>query len=187
MNDEQIIALYFARDEAAIRETDANYGVKLYALARRILNSFQDAEEICSDTYLKAWNSIPPAHPEYLYGWLAMVCRSLSINRLNWQRAKKRNAAVVTLSDELADILPDPRAEKAMDALEVKELGNFINAFLRKQKPEKRRIFLRRYWYMDSIEEIAGRYGIGAEKVKTDLFRMRRKLKEELEKEGYRV
>ncbi|MBR3643337.1 MAG: hypothetical protein IKN57_07510 [Parasporobacterium sp.] len=93
----------------------------------------------------------------------------------------------MTLSDELADILPDPRAEKAMDALEVKELGNFINAFLRKQKPEKRRIFLRRYWYMDSIEEIAGRYGIGAEKVKTDLFRMRRKLKEELEKEGYRV
>ena len=187
MNDEQIIELYYARDEAAIRETDACYGTKLGALAQKILNSFQDAEEIRSDTYLKAWNSIPPARPIPLYGWLAMVCRSLSINRLNWQQAKKRNAAVVTLSGELADILPDPRAEDAMNALSAKELGELINSFLRKEPPEKRRIFLRRYWYLDSIQEISMRYGFGAEKVKTDLFRMRKRLKAMLEKEGYRI
>ena len=187
MKDEQIIALYFARDEAAISETDHSYGTRLLALAKTILENRQDAEEIRNDTYMKAWNSIPPVRPLHFYGWLAMVCRSLSLNRLDWLKAKKRGAMVVSLSDELAEILPDTHAESAADVLKAKELGERINEFLRKQPLDRRRIFIRRYWYMDSVEQIAGRFGFGQEKVKTDLFRMRKKLKAELEKSGYNL
>ena len=184
MTDEQIIHLFFERDERAIEETDRAYGTRLQAFAERILNSFRDAQEMCSDTYLKAWNAIPPQHPRYFYGWLAMICRSLSLNRLKWNQARKRGAVVVTLSDELADILPD---KKSLEQVEARVLGDAINAFLRKQPEEKRYLFIRRYWYMDSIEELSERFGIGREKAKTDLFRMRRKLKNELEKEGWQL
>ena len=129
MTDKEIIQLYWERNESAVEETDRVYGSRLQALAERILNSFRDAEEIRNDTYLKAWNAIPPQQPVHFYGWLAMVCRSLSLNRLNWNRARKRGAEVVTLSDELADILPDTGS---LEQIEADALGDAINAFLKK-------------------------------------------------------
>ena len=184
MTDKQIIGLYFARDERAIEETDQAYGSRLLALSERILNSFRDAEEMKNDTYLRAWNAIPPQQPVHFYGWLAMLCRSLSLNRLNWNTARKRNAVVVALSDELSDILPD---RTSLEQIDADILGDAINAFLRKQPEEKRYLFIRRYWYMDSTEELSKRFQVSREKVKSDLFRMRGKLKKELEKEGWTI
>ena len=184
MTDREIIQLYWQRDESAIRETDVVYGSRLQALAERILNSFRDAEEMRNGTYLRAWNAIPPQQPVHFYGWLAMLCRSLSLNRLSWNKAKKRGAVVVNLSDELADILPDRRS---LEQIEANELGRAINSFLKAEPEARRFLFIRRYWYMDTMEELSERFAISREKAKTDLFRMRKKLKKELEKEGWKI
>lgn len=180
MEDEKIIELYWARNEDAIRETDTAYGRKLHVLSNRILHRREDAEESVSDTYMRAWKSIPPQRPQYFFAFLAAICRRLSLNRLDWNTAAKRNAAVVSLTGEMELCIPDAAQQAAMEG---KELGRLLNGFLETLSRESRLIFLRRYWYVDSIAEIAARYGMTESKVKMQLSRTRAKLRAYLEKE----
>lgn len=184
MEDRQIIDLYFRRDENAITQTAAAYGSKLYNLSHRILQNREDAEESVSDTYLKAWESIPPQRPVYFYAYLSKICRFLAFGRLDWRNAAKRKAEVVELTAEMELCIPDLRNELQMES---EELGRLLNEFLGTLPEDSRKIFMRRYWYTDSIAEIAQRYGIGESKVKTRLFRARNALRTFLEKEGITV
>lgn len=184
MDDEKIIALFFARDEDAIHQTDTVYGRKLHTLSDRILRSHEDAQECVNDTYLNTWNAIPPRHPTHFFAFLASVCRNLSLNRIDWEQASKRNAEVVSLSEEMELCIPDARREQE---LENRELGRMLTAFLEELPQESRLIFLRRYWYVDTVAEIAARYGMTESKVKMQLSRTRQKLRACLEKEGIQV
>lgn len=181
MDDNQIIELYFRRDEDAIRQTALAYGSKLYALAHRILQNSEDAEESVSDTYLKTWDAIPPTRPTYFFAYLAKICRFVSFGRLDWKNAAKRKAEIVELSAEMELCIPDLREEQR---IESEELGHLLNAFLGTLPEESRKIFMRRYWYSDSITDIAQRYHLGESNVKTKLFRTRNALRSFLEKEG---
>lgn len=184
MEDSKIITLYLERNEQAVRETDAAYGQKLYSLSNKILHNRQDAEESVSDTYMQTWNSIPPKRPQYFYAFLASVCRNISFNRLDWKLAAKRNAEVVTLTQEMECCIPDSRRSEDFDRI---ELSRTLEAFLAGLNRESRLIFLRRYLYADTVAEIAKRYGITQSKVKTQLHRTRAKLYTYLEKEGIYV
>lgn len=181
MNDSQIISLFFDRNELAIKETNNVYGRKLYTLSNNILNNREDAEESVSDTYLETWNSIPPKRPLHFYAFLASICRNLSLNRLDWKMAAKRNAEVVALTLELENCIPDSRQDSEMDCSELRRL---LKQFLESLSKENRMIFLRRYLYVDTIAEIASRYDISESKVKTQLHRTRKKLRKHLEEEG---
>ena len=184
MDDTKIIELFWARKEDAIAETDAAYGKKLRTLANRILGSREDAEESVSDTYMKTWETVPPQRPTYFYAFLASICRHLSFHRLDWKQAAKRHAEVVSLTDEMAPCIPETSHERE---LEGKEIGRLLNAFLATLPKETRLIFLRRYWHVDTIAEIAVRYGITESKVKMQLSRTRARLASYLEKEGIAV
>lgn len=184
MNDSQIIALFWDRNEDAIEETDRAYGRKLFVLSDRILHSVQDAEESVSDTYMKTWETIPPLRPTYFFAYLAKLCRNFSLARLQWHSAAKRSAEVVELTREMAECIPDHSLERK---LEGEEIGQLLNRFLNGLSRENRLIFLRRYWYADSVREIAQRYQISESKVKTQLHRTRKKLQQFLEGEGITV
>ena len=184
MDDAKIIALFWDRNEDAIRETDRVYGRKLYALAKRILNNREDAQESVNDTYLKTWEGIPPQRPTYLYAFLASICRHLSFHRVDWKQAAKRSAEVVTLTQEMEQCIPDSSRDRI---LEGREIGRIISVFLDELPQETRLIFLRRYWHMETIAQIAARYGMTESKVKMQLSRTREKLRIFLEKEGIRV
>ena len=184
MEDEQIIELYFRRDQDAIVQTELTHGAKLNTLAHRILMNHEDAQECVSDTYMKAWETIPPTRPTYLYAYLAKICRFLCFGRLDWNNAAKRKAEIVELSAEMELCIPDPARERQMES---QELAGLLNEFLETLPEESRKIFLRRYWFGDSVTEIARRYGIGESKVKTRLFRTRNALRSFLEKEGITV
>ena len=184
MEDEQIIELYFRRDQDAIVQTELAHGAKLNALANRILMNHEDAQECVSDTYMKAWETIPPTRPSYFYAYLAKICRFLCFGRLDWNNAAKRKAEIVELSAEMELCIPDPSRERQMES---QELAGLLNEFLETLPEESRKIFLRRYWYADSITEIAQRYQMGESKVKTRLFRTRNALRSFLEKEGITV
>ena len=181
MTDSQIIALFWERNEDAIQETDAAYGRKLFVISDKILQSLQDAEESVSDTYMKAWETIPPQKPNYFFAYLAKICRNFSLRRIEWNAAEKRNAEIVTLTSEMEACIPDRSYERK---LEGEELGRILNLFLDSLSLESRIIFMRRYWYTDSIQEIASRYHMSQSKVKTQLHRTRNKLKLFLESEG---
>ena len=181
MTDSQIIALFWDRNEDAIRETDAAYGRRLYAISNQILCQRQEAEESVSDTYMKAWETMPPQKPLYFFAYLAKICRNFSLARLQWNSAAKRSAEIVSLTQEMAECIPDRRMEHR---LECEALGQLLNRFLESLSRDNRLIFLRRYWYADSVREIADRYGITESKVKTQLHRTRKKLQVFLEKEG---
>ena len=181
MDDTSIIDLYWSRDPEAISQTDRSYGRRLLALAQGILRSHEDAEETVSDTYLKTWQTLPPQRPAYFYAYLARLCRQFSFGRLDWKNAAKRQAEVVSLTEELERCIPDSRREAQWEG---KAIGKTINAFLEGLSPENRLLFLRRYWYCESIAEIARRYHFTESKVKTRLHRLRGQLRQELEKEG---
>ena len=184
MDDAQIIALYFDRDEQAVKETDTAYGRRLFVLSNHILNNRQDAQECVSDTYMETWKTIPPKHPKYLYAYLASLCRNISFNRLDWNLAAKRNAEVVALTQEMETCIPDRYQDEQLDS---RELRRTLERFLETLPRESRLIFLRRYLYVDTVAEIAARYGISESKVKTQLHRTRAKLQTYLAKEGIRV
>ena len=184
MEDAQIIALFFARDEQAVKETDTAYGRKLFSLSNRILDNREDAEESVSDTYMETWKSIPPKHPKYFYAFLASICRNLSLNRLDWKLAAKRNAEMVALTEEMETCIPDTSRDAEVEAW---ELGRILDAFLRTLSDENQMVFLRRYWYVDTIAEIAVRYGISESAVQMRLNRTRSKLAMYLAKEGIKV
>lgn len=184
MEDSRIVELFGLRDETAIREAEAKYGAGLKRLAARLLGSREDAEESLNDTLLRAWNAIPPAKPKRLGAYLAKICRYVAFERLDARSAQKRSAEVVELTAEMELCIPDPRSETAFSG---EELGRILDEFLSALPKEQRLIFLRRYWYADTVAEIAARFSIGESKVKTTLHRLRSRLKEHLEQEGVGV
>ena len=184
MEDAKILDLYFARDEDAIRETDTTYGKRLHTLAKNILQNREDAEESVNDTYAEVWKSIPPRRPKYFFAFLASICRHLSLNRVDWKQAAKRRAHVVPLTEEMENCIPDTVHERQMEA---KELGKLLDLFLESLPKDSRLIFLWRYWYVDSVPEIAARYGMTESKVKMQLSRTKEKLRLFLEQEGIYV
>ena len=181
MDDVQIIELFFARDERAIKETDKKYGKLCFRVAKNFLLSSEDAEECVNDTYLVAWNKIPPTHPNNLMAFICKITRVLSLKRLEQLRAAKRSALEIVPLSELEDILPDSRIAPAV---EDGEISKAISAFLRAEQEDARNVFLRRYWFSDSIRDIAERYSFTESKVKAMLFRSRNRLRKYLKKEG---
>lgn len=184
MEDDKIIALYLARNEDAIQQTKEQYGKRLYYLAGKITNNAEDAEECESDTYLRTWDTIPPQKPRYLFAYLARLCRNLALDRLDWNSAAKRKADIVYLTEEMAQCIPDSLHQKE---LEDRELGRLLDAFLRTLPEDQRTVFLRRYWYADTVREIAAGLGMKESTVQMRLTRTKAKLKLYLEKEGYQI
>jgi RNA polymerase sigma-70 factor (ECF subfamily) len=182
MEDPDIIDLYWERSENAISETDAKYKSLCMHVASNILHDTSDAEECLNDTYLAAWNTIPSKRPKYFPAFLCRIVRNLALKRLEHNSAKKRNPEILLSLDELDDCIPSGEdVEKSFDSA---ELGRTISCFLRSQPRRNRVIFLRRYWYYDSIAAIAKNFGMTENAVKQLLFRMRGQLKKHLESEG---
>lgn len=183
MEDNKIIQLFWTRDEDAIRETDRKYGSRLRSFSKNILWNDLDAEECVNDTYLRTWNKIPPERPRYLCSYLLKICRYVSWERLDYQKAGKRNGELIMLTEELASCIPDRKSLE--QEITARELQDKLNGFLQKLPEEKRKIFVRRYWFADSITDIASRIGLSENNVKQSLLRTRQSLKCYLEKEGY--
>lgn len=185
MEDGQIIELYWNRDQRAIGETDGKYGKLLHGIAWNVLRSREDSEECVNDTYLRAWEAIPPTRPGAFRVWLGQITRNLSLDRWKSRRAEKRGGGAEVLLGELEDCLPAPAGRER--AVEDEELAELLNVFLRRLSREGRAMFLRRYWYGESVAEVAEALGCGEGKVKSSLFRSRKALREYLEKEGVAV
>ena len=184
MNDEQILDLYFARDEQALVETDRKYGGYCFTLANSILHNDQDAEETVSDTYLKAWNAIPPKRPGIFKMFLAKITRNLAFSRWRTYSAEKRGGGEMELVlEELEGCLAAPGGVE--DTMNAKELARTIRAFLDTLPEREQDIFLRRYFFVEESETIARRYGMKPATVLRTLSRTRMKLKRYLLKEGY--
>ena len=184
MEDHEIVDLYWARDERALTETAAKFGAYCRKIALRLLGSAPDAEEVENDTWLAAWNSMPENRPVRLAPYLGRITRNLALDRWDAAQAQKRGGGQAPLIlDELAACLP--AGDSPQGRAEAAELGRAVSDFLRTQKPGARTAFLRRYWYGDSLEDIARRYGYTAAKVKSLLHRTRKGLREHLIREGY--
>ena len=181
MTDLQIIDLYFARSEMAIRETDAKYGRLCTGVASNVLRDRSDVEECVSDTWLTAWNTIPPTRPNRFSAFLCAITRRLSLKRLEYNTAAKRQNALSVSFAELENALPDHRFSPEAGE---EELGAMISDFLLSEPEEARMAFLRRYWFFDSVEEISHRFGWSQSKVKSMLMRTRERLRKHLAKEG---
>lgn len=183
MDDAKIVALFLSRDEAAIRMTAEKYGIRLMRLANNLLDDLCLAEECVNDTYFAAWNSIPPHTPTtYLFPFLARITRNFALDRCRERNRNKRNVFLVELTQEIEQCIP---AQNDVDSqIDAQVLGAAISAFLWRIPQEPRNIFIRRYWYLDSVSAIAERFSISESKVKTTLFRTRKKLREYLVKEG---
>lgn len=180
-NSQRIVALYLSRSESAIKETMQCYGSRLLHLVMRFLGDRRDAEECVNDAYLKAWNSIPPQKPEDLFSYLARLCRCTAYNLIEKQQAAKRSTQLVELTQEMEECIPDGARENEYEDSRLTEL---INEFLRTLPQEQRNMFVRRYWYGESIEAIAGGMGFTESKVKTSLCRMRAKMRSYFDKKG---
>lgn len=184
LEDSKIVELYLTRDEAAIKQSAEKYGHRLQTLSYGIVNDHQAAEECENDTYMHAWNSIPPHEPyNYLYAYLARITRHISLNCCRNNNSLKRSAFILELSAELEQCLPAP--DNTASHMDEIVLADTINSFLSKLSPEKRNIFIRRYWYLDSVASISKRFTLSESKVKITLFRCRNQLREYLEKEGF--
>ncbi len=183
MEDHQIIELYWARSEKAISETADKYGRYCYSIAYHILHSAEDSEECVNDTYLNAWNTLPDQRPGRLAAYLGTITRNLALKRWERYNAEKRGRGQVQLAlDELQECLPArDQTDPVLDQLVLTEA---LNRFLASLSKEKRKLFMRRYWYVSPISEIAADYGLSESKVKMSLLRTRRELKRFLEKEG---
>lgn len=183
MEDKQIIDLFWNRSQNAISETAKKYEKYCYYIAFNILHSREDSEECVNDTYLKAWENIPPQRPEKLSVFLGKITRNLSINRFKHKTAKKRGEGQYVIAlEELQECIPSMTSvEKDM---EEKALVDVFNRFLEGLPIEKRKIFMRRYWYFSQVKDIASEYSMSESKVKMSLMRTRGELKEFLEKEG---
>lgn len=184
MKDEEIITLYFQRDEDAIRETQTKYGARLRRFSFGIVQDAGTAEECENDVYLEAWNAIPPHDPkDYLFAFLARIARHISLDACRKRGRLKRSAYIVELGEELAECLP--AAEDVESRMDEELLVDAINRFLASTDETKRKIFVRRYWYLDSVKDISARYGFSESKVKTTLHRVRESLRDFLEAEGF--
>ena len=181
MNDHEIIELYFSRDEEAIKQTDLKYGRLCRQISYNILNNQEDAEECVHDAYIGVWNAIPPIRPNHLLSFICKITRNQSLKRLESMTRQKRSQGILVSLDELAEILPD---ESVADGANDEEIGKLISDFLRSEKEDVRNVFIRKYFFFDSIGEIAKRYDFTESKVKNMLYRTRMKLKDFLIRQG---
>lgn len=185
MQDEQIVALYWQRDEVALRETEQKYGRYLWKIAYNILSDQQDSEESVNDTYLKAWNSMPPHKPERLAAYLSRIARRLAIDRFRTRGRQKRGPSEYTLSlSELEDCVGANTTEQSVD---LRVLAKAIDTYLRTLPAKTRAAFIGRYYYMDSIKEVAVWCGMSEANTKSTLYRARQGLKAYLQEEGFAV
>lgn len=186
MEDSKIIDLYLLRDDEAVKQTADKYGKRLRSLSYAVVKDRQTAEECENDTYIQAWNTIPPNEPRtYLYPYLARIVRHISLNCCRDRSRLKRNAYICELSTELQQCIPSPvDLESRLDDMVLQEI---LNDFLGELDAKKRNIFIRRYWYLDSVAQISRRFHLSQSNVKTTLFRCRKQLQEKLQKEGYNL
>lgn len=183
MQDTEIIALFFARSEQAIAELAAKHGAVCRRVAENILGSAQDAEECVNDAYLGVWNTVPPQRPDPLRTYVCRIVRNLATARYHTNRAQKRSSIYDTALDELEDCLAS--ADTAQTALDARELTALLDRFLVSLREDERVLFVRRYWYADSVAALAGRFGIRENTAAVRLARTREKLRNYLKKEGY--
>lgn len=186
MQDEQIVDLYWQRDEAAIRETQKKYEAYLMKVANNILSDLEDSKESVNDTYLKAWNSIPPHRPSVLAVYLGKITRQGAIDMFRKRNRQKRWASQYTLSlSELGECTSD--GNTTQQDVDFHLLAEAINAYLYTLSPEARTTFVGRYYYMDSMKEVAAYHGMSQAKTKSMLYRTRKGLKKYLEQEGFLI
>lgn len=182
MEDADIIDLYYERSQSAIAETKSKYGRMLMSISFGIVKNTLDAEECENDTYLKTWNAIPPERPNIFSAFLSRIIRNLSLNRYEELHAQKRNMTdIPVLLDELSECIP--ARNNVDDYMNEQILKQSLNMFLKSLKKDDRIIFMRRYWFCDSIEEISKKFGYGTSKIKMSLLRSRKKLKMKLKDE----
>lgn len=182
MEDDRIIDLYWDRDQDAIAQTAQKYGSYCRSIAYGIVGNLEDAEECVSDTWLRAWDSIPPQRPGKLSAFLGRITRNLALDRYDYNHAAKRTAQFDQLLSELSECIPDMRND-----YERMELTEILNQFLRSLTKDQRELFLRRYWQCRTVAQLAQDYQMSESAVKSALFRTRNKLKSHLEKEGITV
>lgn len=185
MEDIEIIDLYWKRDEAAIDETSKKYGGLCLSIAKNVLTVTSDAEECVNDAYFTAWNSIPPQKPIKLGAWLGRVVRNIAINLWNRNHCRKRYSGIEAILDELEDCIPS--AVTVESVLDGEELTRFIDDWLDSLEPPEKNIFVKRYWYGESVTSIAKELNQDPARIADRMFRLRRKLKASLEKEGYSI
>ena len=179
MEDKEIVDLFWLRKDQAIVETQMKYGKLCLQIAKNMIGNLQDAEEIVNETYLGVWNSIPPERPKHLKSFVCRIARNISIDRIRYYNADKRkNEGIVTLN-EVEDILSG--TDTPENIFDRKEIAAMISEYLRQEKEIKRNMFIKRYWYYESISEIAQEYGVSESKVKVTLHRIRQGLKKYLE------
>lgn len=186
MEDGKIIDLYWARSQQAIAASEEKYGPYCHTIARRILDREEDAEECVNDTWLRAWNAMPPQRPGILSAFFGKLTRNLSLDRWRRDKAAKRGGSQVEIAlHELEDCLPDRRSPD--ENLEAGETAALISAFLRRQSETDRALFVRRYFHLEPLDSLTRRFGMSMGQVKSKLHRMRGRLKLELEREGIAV
>lgn len=184
MEDSRIIDLYWERSQSAVTETKNRYGRLIYSIAIKILRAHEDADECENDTYLRAWNSMPPQRPNVLSAFLGRIARNLALDRYEREHAAKRGGSQIPmLLDELEECIPSGESAAELSL----EMRDILNRFLEGQTQTARKIFLRRYWFGDTVKEIASRYGLGESRVKMTLLRSRGALRDYLETEGVHI
>lgn len=184
MNDNDILDLYFARNETVIKETAQKYGTRLLQISKNITDNLSDAEECVNDTYLEAWNRIPPTRPTYFFAYLAKIVRSLSLGVCDKRNAAKRKANFVELSNELSECISSS-SNDILSSIEAEELGKLLDEFIRTLSKIEQFVFIRRYFWSDSIAQIANASDMNEGRIRSMLFRVRKRLKKLLNKEGY--
>lgn len=185
MDDKALIDLYWARDEEAIKETSTKYGKLCSYIANNILKNTEDCEECLNDTYFAVWNAIPAQRPDRFSVFISRITRNLALKKWEYLSAAKRNPSAIIPLDELGDCVSG--TSNVESEIETKRIESTIDAFLWEQGTEKRNIFVRRYWYFDSIGAICKSTGFSQSKVKSILYEMRLKLRTYLESEGIEV
>ena len=182
MEDSQIIELYYARNEDAIAATDRKYGPYCRTIAGNVLSLREDAEECVSDTWLAAWNRMPPDLPQCLRAFLGRITRNLAISRFRASRAQKRCGGMEVLLSELEDCIPAARTLE--EEIDSRRLGEVLSGWLDSLEREERILFVRRYWYGDAVKDLAAELGCTANQLTQRLLRLRKKLRRHLEREG---
>ena len=183
MDDHQIISQFNQRSQCAIELALERYGSQCRAAARRVLPDERDVEECVSDALLRAWNAIPPECPRHLGAYLQRITRNLALDRCAYHAAAQRSTALTEAFSELEACLPS-RQDDPQQQLEFAELTRFLKTFLRQQSRDNRRYFIRRYWYGQTISEIAAGDQVSPERVKSSLFRTRNRLRQAMQQEG---
>ena len=188
MEDDKIIDMFWERSETAINETEKKYSRYCYSISFNILHNAEDAAECVNDTYLRAWNSIPPNRPKYFSSFLGKITRNLSLDKFKSRNAEKRGFGQIEIAlSELDECISVSNVEREISKTTEKELTELINIFLENLPKQKRIMFIQRYWYLMSVKTISEHSNKSESQVKSALFRIRKKLKIFLEKEGIAI